>query len=139
MSEDGEGPAFTGEGAGGGGDGDEEEEENHRYHHHPDAAEYGEPVEGDDNSFYQQRRKSAPALMRQRRQSKPAVAPAPAERDQLVPFQQPIQDPNTMSVNYQVTDAVAYYGNVALWSLFYGRGTRGIMSPVLYDTERGGL
>lgn len=111
---------------------DDDEEEDHRYHRHPDAAEYGEPVEGEENHFYQQqqRRKSAPALMRRH--------PA-AERDQLVPFQQPIQDPNTMSVSYQVTDAVAYYGNVALWSLFYGRGTRGIMSPILYDTERGGL
>jgi hypothetical protein len=123
MSEEDEGPVFEAE--------DEEEEENHRYHHHPDAAEYGEAVEGEENGFYQQRRKSA--VMR--RQPKPPAA----ERDQLVPFQQPIQDPNTMSVSYQVTDAVAYYGNVALWSLFYGRGTRGIMSPILYDTERGGL
>jgi hypothetical protein len=95
--------------------------------------EYGEPVEGEDNSFYKKRQPmSSSVMMRQKRQKQP-------ERDQLIPYQQPKIDPNTMSVGYQVTDTVAYYSNVGLWALFYGRGTRGIISPILYDSGRGAL
>ena len=86
-----------------------------------EGAEYGEPVEGEENPFYQQRRRQVTLA---RRKPPPPSAVVPMERDQLVPFQQPIRDPNAMSVSYQVTDAVAYYSNVALWSLCYGRGTR---------------
>lgn len=112
-----------------------EEEEGHHDHHHQDAAEYAEPVEGEENPFYQRKKSTLPI----RRPIKKSTATAAGERDQLVPFQHPVQDPSTMSVGYQVTDAVAYYGNVGLWALFYGRGTRGIMTPVLYDNQRGGL
>jgi hypothetical protein len=98
------------------------------------GSDYEEPVEGEENAFYAQHRHRRQAPRR-----KKVAPPPPAERDHLIPFQQPIQDANIMSVNYQVTDAVAYYGNMALWSLFYGRGTRGVVAPVLYDTARGGL
>lgn len=101
----------------------------------PQASEYDEPVEGEENTFYRQRR---PQQQVARRKSSVQQQQQP-ERDHLIPFQKPIQDPNTMSVGYQVTDAVAYYSNVALWSLFYGRGTRGIVAPVLYDSEKGSL
>lgn len=104
------------------------------------GSEYDEPVEGEENAFYKQQQRRPPADLI-RRKKPPVAAPQapPTERDHLIPFQKPIQDPNTMSVSYQVTDAVAYYGNMALWSLFYGRGTRGIIAPVLYDSERGAL
>lgn len=101
--------------------------------------EYGEPVEGEENPFYQRKKTNLFARKPKATVTAAAAAASGSNRDQLVPFQQPIQDPNTMSVSYQVTDAVAYYGNVALWALFYGRGTKGIMSPVLYDTKKGGL
>lgn len=115
------------------------EEEQGVFHHHSAAAEYDEPVEGEENPFYQQRHRQQQQQPRRKQHQRATPAAAALERDHLIPFQQPTQDPNTMSVNYQVTDAVAYYGNVALWALFYGRGTRGIVAPVLYDTERGTL
>jgi hypothetical protein len=94
--------------------------------------EYEEPVEGEENTFYDRRR-------RQRRQTLSKATAAATGRDHLIPFQAPVRDPNTMSVGYQVTDAVAYYSNMGLWALWYGRGTRGIVAPVLYDTQRGAL
>jgi hypothetical protein len=97
--------------------------------------EYDEPVEGEENTFYDRRR-------RQRHQTlskATTTTTAATGRDHLITFQAPVRDPNTMSVGYQVTDAVAYYSNMGLWALWYGRGTRGIVAPVLYDTQRGAL
>lgn len=95
--------------------------------------EYAEPVEGEENTFYDRRRHRHQTL------SRATAVTAATGRDHLIPFQAPVRDPNTMSVGYQVTDAVAYYSNMGLWALWYGRGTRGIVAPVLYDTQRGAL
>jgi hypothetical protein len=100
-----------------------------------------EPVEGEDNTFHAVRLRQS---QQQQQQQRAAPQPPPpsssaVERDQLIPFQQPMQDPREMPVSYVVTDAVALYGNVSLWVLMYGQATRGIVAPVLCDAERGTL
>lgn len=93
-------------------------------------------VEGEDNTFHAQRlRPSVPAPIRPPRDEQHEAV----ERDQLIPFQRPEQDPREMPVQYVVTDKVAFYGNVSLVLLLYARATTGAVPPVLYDTERGAL
>lgn len=93
-------------------------------------------VEGEDNTFHAQRlRPPAAAPARPRRDEQHEAV----ERDQLIPFQRPEQDPREMPVQYVVTDKVAFYGNVSLVLLLYARATTGAVPPVLYDTERGAL
>lgn len=110
-------------------------DEDDDYDEDQDQMNMGEALEGEDNTFHATPLRPAPPPRRSA--SAPPNVSAAVERDQLIPFQQPAQDPREMPVSYVVTDTVALYGNVSLWTLMYGQATRGIVAPVLCDAERG--
>lgn len=118
-------------------DGDGDEDDDNEEHQNPRAMR-DLAVEGEENTFHAIRLRSS-QQQQTTRQSTNGGAAGAVERDQLIPFQQPVQDPREMPVSYVVTDAVALYGNVSLWVLMYGQATRNIVSPVLCDAERGTL